>query len=147
MLVRATTKRSRNSLVTFVTHMRFAVLFLPPSCCVNSLIIYYRGLLKWGSTHVPSMNFKSSRFTYWRGGYVTVSILQYCICDSSCYCCSFNPSSCRSPFYPLTDPWGRGPGAQPPTHPTPLSQGLDDCPLPLSEGLDRPLLSVLSCCF
>ena len=28
-----------------------------------------------------------------------------------------------------------------------ISQGLHDCPLPLSEGLDRPLLSVLCCCF
>ena len=38
-----------------------------------------------------------------------------------------------------------GPG--PATHPTPLSQGLHDCPLPLSERMDRPLLSVLCCCF
>ena len=26
--------------------------------------IYYRGLLKRGSTHVPSMDFKSGRFAY-----------------------------------------------------------------------------------
>ena len=105
---------------------------------------YYRGLLKWGSTHVPSMNFKSGRFAYWWRGYVAVSILQYCNCDSSCHCCRFNPSSCcLSPFIHWWIPEGPGPA----THPTPLSQGLHDCPLPLSEGLDRPLLSVLCCCF
>ena len=37
MLVKITTKYASYSLVTFVTHKRFAVLFFPPSCCVNSL--------------------------------------------------------------------------------------------------------------
>lgn len=47
---------------------------------------------------------------------VAVSILQYCNCHSSCHCRSFHPSSCcLSPFYPVTDPWGRGP--VPPPHP------------------------------
>ena len=105
--------------------------------------IYYRGLLKWGSTHVPSMNFKSGSFAYWWGGYVAVSIWQYCNCDSSCHCCRFNPSSCcLSPFIHWWIPEGPGPA----THPTPLSQGLHDCHLPLSERTDRPLLSVLCCC-
>ena len=38
MLVKITTKYASYSLVTFVTHKRFAVLFFLPSCCVNSLI-------------------------------------------------------------------------------------------------------------
>ena len=33
-----TTKQASNSPVTFVTHKRFGVLFLLPSCCVNSLL-------------------------------------------------------------------------------------------------------------
>ena len=46
------TKHASNSPVTFVTLKRFAVLFFPPSCCVNSLIsivvihkFYYHGNL------------------------------------------------------------------------------------------------------
>ena len=38
MLVKITTKHPSYSLVTFVTHKRFAVLFFLPSCCVNSLL-------------------------------------------------------------------------------------------------------------
>lgn len=63
------------------------------------------------------MNFKSGHFAYWWGGYVAVSILQYCNCDSSCHCLSFNlPSCCLSPFYPLMDPWGAQ-GPSPPPYP------------------------------
>ena len=87
---------------------------------LEAIFIYnfcYRGLLKWGSTHVPSMNFKSGRFACWWGGYVAVSILQYRICDSSCHCCRFNPSSCcLSPFIHWWIPEGPGP-ATPPTPP------------------------------
>ena len=36
--MKITTKHVRNSLVTFVTHERSAVLFFLPSCCVNSLL-------------------------------------------------------------------------------------------------------------
>ena len=39
MLVNITTKYASNNLVTFVTHKRFAVLFVLPSCYVNSLLI------------------------------------------------------------------------------------------------------------
>ena len=38
MLVKITTKYASYSLVTFVTHKRFAVLFFLPSCCVSSLL-------------------------------------------------------------------------------------------------------------
>ena len=38
MLVKITTKHASYSLVTFVTHKRFAVLFFLPSRCVNSLV-------------------------------------------------------------------------------------------------------------
>ena len=38
MLVKITTKYASYSLVTFVTHKRFAVLFFLPSCCVSSLV-------------------------------------------------------------------------------------------------------------
>ena len=34
-----TTEHASYSPVTFVTHKRFAVLFFPPSCCVNSLLL------------------------------------------------------------------------------------------------------------
>ena len=37
--MKITTKHVRNSLVTFVTHERSAVLFFLPSCCVNSLMM------------------------------------------------------------------------------------------------------------
>ena len=94
--------------------------------------IYYRGLLKPGSMHVPSMNFKSGRFAYWWGGYVAVSILQYCNCDSSCHCCRFNPSSCcLSPFIHWWIPEGPGP-AMSPTPPHSL--------IPRSARLPPPLI-------
>ena len=39
MSVKIPTKHASYSLVTFVTHKRFAVLFFLPSCCVNSLMV------------------------------------------------------------------------------------------------------------
>ena len=43
MSVKITTKHASYSLVTFVTHKRFAVPFFLPSCCVNSLITVNNG--------------------------------------------------------------------------------------------------------
>ena len=40
--MKLTTKNAINRPVTFVTHKRFAVLFLLPLCCVNSLIVNLR---------------------------------------------------------------------------------------------------------
>ena len=42
MLVKITTKHASYSLVTFVTHKRFAVLYFLPSRCVNSLFTSQR---------------------------------------------------------------------------------------------------------
>ena len=41
MLVKIMTRHVSNSLVMFVTHKQFAVLFFLPSCCINSLIILF----------------------------------------------------------------------------------------------------------
>ena len=43
MSVKINTKHASYSLVTFVTHKRFAVFFFLSSCCVNSLIIVSLG--------------------------------------------------------------------------------------------------------
>ena len=38
MLAKFTSKQASDSLVTFVTHKGFPVLFFLPTCCVNSLV-------------------------------------------------------------------------------------------------------------
>ena len=50
MLVKITTKHASYSLVTFVTHKRFAVLFFLPSCCVNSLLLKLPTMIIFMST-------------------------------------------------------------------------------------------------
>ena len=50
MLVKITTKYASYSLVTFVTHKRFAVLFFLPSCCVNSLLLKLPTMIIFMST-------------------------------------------------------------------------------------------------
>ena len=65
MSVKITTKHPSYSLVTFVTHKRFAVLFFLPSCCVNSLLI---------TTHHP-LSIKSGPIT----AHSTFTVRNICI--------------------------------------------------------------------
>ena len=61
-----------NVLAAFKLEIKFARFQQHLKQCTQGLTLeaifiynfYYRGLLKWGSTHVPSMNFKSGRFAY-----------------------------------------------------------------------------------
>ena len=43
-------------------------------------------------TYVPSLNFKTCCFTYWRGSLISLLLFFYCIFPFLCRCRSFNPS-------------------------------------------------------
>ena len=66
------TKHASNSLVTFVTLKRFAVLFFQPSCCVNPLFSFPKTL--FNSTLLWAQLFSNSAFNqkhYHKVGWVS----------------------------------------------------------------------------
>ena len=144
--MKTTTKHARNSLVTFVTRKRFTFFFFLPSCCLNSLLSTIGALLSgavrmslvWISkTVVSHIEEEAMLLSVFYNTVIAILLVTVAVSTHLLVVCHH--------FIQWWIPEGPRGLAPHPLHP--LIPSLDDCPLPLSEGLDRPLLSVLCCCF